>query len=154
MAKLKMKCFRSTNFLTVDFLYPLLILTASFQIFGNQLARKGALIMPKKKALDTGKLIEMVKAETSSAEIMKKMGFKTSTQLKAAYMSALIAEGKVPAIKGGRGAGKASKVKTVGVGKRGSIVIAKDLVESLGIGAGDKFTMRKTKLGIALKRAE
>ena len=59
--------------------------------------------MPKKKALDTAKLIEMVKAETSSAEIMKKMGFKTSTQLKAAYMSALIAEGKVPAIKGGRG---------------------------------------------------
>jgi hypothetical protein len=27
------------------------------------------------------------------------MGFKTSSQLKAAYMSALIAEGKVPAIK-------------------------------------------------------
>ena len=67
--------------------------------------------MPKKKALDTAKLIEMVKAETPSAEIMKKMGFKTSTQLKAAYMSALIAEGKVPAIKGGRGAGKADKAK-------------------------------------------
>jgi hypothetical protein len=110
--------------------------------------------MPKKKALDTAKLIEMVKAETPSAEIMKKMGFKTSTQLKAAYMSALIAEGKVPAIIGGRGAGKASKVKAVSVGKRGSIVIAKDLVESLGIGAGDKFTLRKTKLGIALKKAE
>ena len=60
--------------------------------------------MPKKKALDTAKLIEMVKAETPSAEIMKKMGFKTSTQLKTAYMSALIAEGKVPAIVGGRGA--------------------------------------------------
>jgi hypothetical protein len=110
--------------------------------------------MPKKKALDTAKLIEMVKAETSSAEIMKKMGFKTYTQLKAAYMSALIAEGKVPAIKGGRGAGKAGKVKEVGVGKRGSIVIAKDLVESLGLGAGDKFILRKTKLGIALKKAE
>ena len=67
--------------------------------------------MPKKKALDTAKLIEMVKDETPSAEIMKKMGFKTSTQLKTAYMSALIAEGEVPAIKGGRGAGKAGKVK-------------------------------------------
>ena len=110
--------------------------------------------MPKKKALDTAKLIEMVKAETSSAEIMKKMGFKTSTQLKAAYMSALIAEGKVPGIKGGRGAGKADKVKAIGVGKRGSIIISKELVESLGIGAGDKFTLRKTKLGIALKKAE
>jgi tRNA(Met) C34 N-acetyltransferase TmcA len=105
--------------------------------------------MPKKKALDTAKLIEMVKAETPSAEIMKKMGFKTSTQLKAAYMSALIAEGKVPAIKGGRGAGKSASV-----GKRGSIIISKDLVESLGIAADDKFTVRKTKMGIALKKAE
>ena len=74
--------------------------------------------MPKKKALDTAKLIEMVKDETPSAEIMKKMGFKTSTQLKTAYMSALIAEGKVPTIKGGRGAGKSEKAKEVGVGKR------------------------------------
>ena len=110
--------------------------------------------MPKKKALDTAKLIEMVKAETPSAEIMKKMGFKTSTQLKAAYMSALIAEGKVPAIKGGRGAlEKLTRLKTVGVGKRGSIIISKELVESLGIGAGDKFTLRKTKAGMALKKA-
>jgi ABC-type transporter Mla maintaining outer membrane lipid asymmetry ATPase subunit MlaF len=116
--------------------------------------RKGALKMPKKKTLNTAKLIEMVKAETSSAEIMKKMGFKTSTQLKAAYMSALIAEGKVPAIIGGRGAGKAAKVKTIGVGKRGSIILSKELVEGLGIGAKDKFTVRKTKLGIALKKAE
>ena len=95
----------------------------------------------------------MVKAETPSAEIMKKMGFKTSTQLKAAYMSALIAEGKVPAIKGGRGAGKADKVKEVGVGKRGSIIIAKELVESLGIGAEDKFTVRKTKAGNSVEES-
>jgi hypothetical protein len=52
---------------------------------------KGANKVRKRKALDTAKLIEMVKAETPSAEIMKKMGFKTSTQLKTAYMSALIA---------------------------------------------------------------
>jgi len=110
--------------------------------------------MPKKKALDTAKLIKMIEDETPQAEIMKKMGFKTSTQLKTAYMGALIAEGKIPGIKAGRGARKSAKVKTVGVGKRGSIVIAKDLVESLGIGAGDKFTVRKTKAGIALKKAE
>jgi len=111
--------------------------------------------MPRKKALDPAKLLKMIDDEVPQAEIMKKMGFKTSTQLKTAYMGALIAEGKVPAIKGGRGAGKASKkVKTVGVGKRGSIVIAKDLVENLGLGAGDKFTVRKTKAGIALKKFE
>jgi hypothetical protein len=61
-------------------------------------------------------------------------------------------EGKVPAITSGRGSGKASKVKTVGVGKRGSIVISKELVRSFGIGAGEKFTVRKTKAGIALKK--
>ena len=109
--------------------------------------------MPKKKALDTAKLIKMIEDETPQSEIMKKMGFKTSTQLKTAYMGALIAEGKVSAIKGGRGAGKAAKVKTVGVGKRGSIVIAKDMVESFGLGAGDKFTVRKTRAGVALKKA-
>jgi hypothetical protein len=110
--------------------------------------------MPKKKALDAAKLLKMIDDEVPQAEIMKKMGFKTSTQLKTAYMGALIAEGKVPAIKGGRGAGKARKVKTIGVGKRGSIVISKDLVDSLGIGAKDKFTVRKTKAGIALKRVK
>jgi hypothetical protein len=58
----------------------------------------------------------------------------------------------VPAIKGGRGAGKAAKVKAIGVGKRGSIIISKELVDSLGIGADDKFTLRKTKAGIVLKK--
>jgi hypothetical protein len=98
MAKLKMKCFRSTCFLTVDFLYPVLILTANFQIFGKPSSEGGA------------------------------------------------------AIKGGRGAGKADKTKQVSVGKRGSIIISKELVESLGIGTEDKFTTRKTKVGIALKK--
>ena len=80
------------------------------------------------------------------------MGFKSSMQLKAAYMSALIAEGKITGIKGGRGGAKTQKAKTVGVGKRGSIVISKDLVESLGVSDEAKFTVRKTKAGIALKR--
>jgi ABC-type lipoprotein release transport system permease subunit len=110
--------------------------------------------MPKKKALATAKLIKMIEDETPQAEIMKKMGFKTSTQLKNAYMGALIAEGKVPGIKRGRGAGKADKAKTVGVGKRGSIIISKELVESLGVKAGDKFTIRNSKAGIALKKVE
>ena len=43
------------------------------------------------------------------------------------------------------------KAKEVGVGKRGSILISQELVESLGIGAEDKCTVRKTKAGIALK---
>jgi hypothetical protein len=55
-------------------------------------------------------------------------------------MSALIAEVKVPAIKGGQGGGKSAPEKAVSVGKRGIIIISKEMVERLGIGAKDKFT--------------
>jgi hypothetical protein len=110
--------------------------------------------MPRKKALDAAKLIQLIEDETPQAEIMKKMGFKTSMQLKTAYMNALIAEGKVSAIKGGRAAGKKAKVKEIGIGKRGSIILSKELVESLGIDSNDKFIVRKTKSGLALRKAE
>ena len=110
--------------------------------------------MPKRKTVDASKLIKLIEDETPQAEIMKKMGFKTSTQVKTAYMNALIAEGKAVAIKGGRGAGKAEKAKLVMVGKRGSIVISKELVEGLGVDGDTKFTVRKTKAGIALKKVE
>jgi hypothetical protein len=110
--------------------------------------------MPGKKAFDPAKLIKMIDDETPQAAIMKKMGFKTSAQLKTAYMGALIAEGKVAAIQGGRGAGKGAKAKEVGVGKRGSIILSKNLVQGLGIGAKERFTVRKTKAGISLKKAE
>jgi hypothetical protein len=110
--------------------------------------------MPKKKVVDAKALIKMVEAEETQGDIMKKFGFKTATQVKTAYMNALVETGKVMPIVGGRGAGKAKKVKLVGVGKRGSIIIPQDLVESLGISADEKFTVRKTKAGIALKKAE
>ena len=58
----------------------------------------------------------------------------------------------MPAIKGGRGAGKAEKAKLLGVGKRGSIIIPAEKVAELGIGADEKFAVRKTKAGIALKK--
>lgn len=42
-----------------------------------------------------------------------------------------------------------AKVKAIR--ERGIIIISKELVESLGISADPKFTIRKTKAGIALK---
>jgi AbrB family looped-hinge helix DNA binding protein len=108
--------------------------------------------MPKRKTVDAAKLIKLIEDETPQAEIMKKMGFKTSTQVKTAYMNALIAVGKAVAIKGGRGAGKAEKVKLIRVGKKGSIIIPKELVEGLGVAGDEKFAVRKTKAGIALKK--
>ena len=108
--------------------------------------------MPKKKAFDAKKLIKMVKDEVHQQEIMKAFGFKTATQLKNAHYRALVESNEVPGVVGGRGAGKAVKAKPICVGKRGSVIISAEKVAELGIGAGDKFTVRKTKAGIALKK--
>jgi hypothetical protein len=109
--------------------------------------------MPGKKVFDTKKLLKMIKDQAPQTEIMKTFGFKTSVQLKNAHYRALVETGEVPAIKSGRRGRKETPVKMVGVGKRGSIILSKEMVEELGIGAGQKFTVRKTKAGIALKRA-
>ena len=108
--------------------------------------------MPKKKAFDAKKLVKMVKDETHQQEIMKAFGFKTSAQVKAAYFRALVESGEVPGIKGGRGGSKAAMAKPIGVGKRGSIILSAEKVSELGIGKDDKFTVRKTRAGIALKK--
>jgi len=111
--------------------------------------------MPKRKVVDHKKLIKMVEEGVPQADIMKKFGYGTATQLKVAYANALIQSGQVPGIAGGRGAGKAEKaVKEVKVGKRGSIIIPAELVQDLGISAEDRFTVRKSKSGVALKKEE
>lgn len=108
--------------------------------------------MPKKKTIDKKKLIKMIKDKTPQPEIMKAFGFKTSTQLKNAYMTALIEEGTVPAIRSGRQAGKKAPKKDVNVGKRGSIIIPKNIVSEMGFSENDTFAVRKTKAGISLKK--
>lgn len=108
--------------------------------------------MPKKKAVDSKKLIKMVKDEKPQPEIMEAFGFKTSTQLKNAYMNALVEAGEIPPIKSGRGAAKPTISNEVSVGKRGSIIIPRGLVEDLGFVENDRFLVRKTKAGISLKK--
>ena len=99
--------------------------------------------MPKRKVVDHEKLIQMVQDGAPQYDIMKKFGYGTATQLKVAYANALIQSGQVPGIAGGRGTGKAAKAaaKEVKVGKRGSIIIPAEMVEELGIGADDRFTV-------------
>ena len=109
--------------------------------------------MPKKKVVNAKKLIKMINDEKPQPEIMKAFGFKTSTQLKAAYMNALVAEGAVAGIKSGR-RGKANPTTSneVNVGKRGSLIISKNLVAELGFVENDKFLVSKTKSGISLRK--
>jgi hypothetical protein len=95
----------------------------------------------------------MVKDGTPQPEIMKTFGYKTSLQVKNAYYRALTEAGEVPGIVGNRRGGrKIQKVKTVGVGKHGSVVISKDLVGKLGVAPWEKFKLRKTKAGLDLKK--
>ena len=109
--------------------------------------------MPKKKKIDAKKLIEMVKGGTEQKEIMKKFGFKNSTQLKVAYANALMEEGKAPEIKTGVKAKSAGKGKNeIRVNKRGSLIVPAPLVQALGFKQGDSFQVRKTKAGISLKK--
>jgi len=109
--------------------------------------------MPKKKTVDTKSLLKMVEDGAPQKAVMDKFGFKTSTQLKVAYLNAAVESGKVPEIKGGRGAKEKDPVsKEVAVNKRGSLVIPKGLVEEFGLKEADSFLVKKTKAGISLSR--
>ncbi|MEJ2476555.1 MAG: hypothetical protein P8Y40_03460 [Desulfobacterales bacterium] len=107
--------------------------------------------MPKKKQIDNAKLVKMIEDGLPRPEIMKKLNIKTSQQLTVSYAKAMMDMGKIPVIQGGRGGG-AKEVNEVTVRKTGSIVIPKPMAENLGISVGDKFSVRKTKAGIALKK--
>lgn len=109
--------------------------------------------MPKKKKIDSKKLIKMVEEGKDQKEIMDKFNFKNSSQMKVAYANALMDAGKVPEIQSARGGKKAGAVKReVAVNKRGSLVIPKAVVEDLGLKEGTAFTVRPSKAGLSLKK--
>lgn len=108
--------------------------------------------MPAKKKIDGAKLIKMIESGKLQSEIMKEFKLSTSAQLKAHYVDALMTSGKAPQIKSGRGKSAATPTKETAVSKRGSLVISKALIAEMGFEEGDKFTVRKTKSGISMKK--
>jgi len=60
--------------------------------------------------------------------------------------------GKAPKIKSGRAIKNTTPPKEVFVNKRGSAIIAKALIGKMGFAEGDKFSVRKTKAGVSLKK--
>ena len=108
--------------------------------------------MPAKKKIDGEKLIKMVESGKLQSEIMEVFGLSTSAQLKAHYIDALMKAGKAPQIKSGRGKSAGTVAKETMVSKRGSVVIPKAMIEEMGFEEGDKFTVRKTKSGISLRK--
>jgi hypothetical protein len=106
----------------------------------------------KRKQFDGKALLKMIKSGSPQPEIMEKLGFKNSTQLKVAYANALMESGGAPKIKG---KGRTKKVKPVNtkiaVNGRGSLVIPKVLVDNMKIGEGQAFEVKKVPSGISLK---
>jgi hypothetical protein len=109
--------------------------------------------MAKRKEIDNKEFLKMIKDGAPQPDIMAKFGFKNSTQLKVAYANALMEEGEAPAIKGKGRVKKAKAVNTkVSVNGRGSLIIPKALVESMGFPEGQAFEAKKTQSGIQLKK--
>jgi hypothetical protein len=106
--------------------------------------------MPKRKKIDGKALVKMIKEEANQSDIMKKFGFKNSTQLKVAYANALMETGEAPEIKGKPKAKKPVNTK-VSVNARGSLIIPKALIESMEIKEGQTFDTKKIASGIQLK---
>ncbi len=105
-----------------------------------------------KKKVDYTKLLKLIESGKHQAEIMKVFAFKTAAQFKNHYLSALMKAGKAPEIKTSRASTKSAPAKEAFVSKRGSVVISKALIGEMGFAEGDKFTVRKTKSGISLKK--
>lgn len=110
--------------------------------------------MPKKLEVDYPKLVAAIQDGTPQKQIMKDFGLNTAAQVKAAYLEGLIGSGAVPAIVSSRGGPKTKETseKEARVSKRGSIALPKEMVEELGYQIGDAFMVRKTKVGVSLKK--
>lgn len=109
--------------------------------------------MPPRKEIDYKKLLKAIEGKKHQNDIMKEFGFKTITQLKNAYATALMEEGKVAPLVGGRGPTASDDISDeIEVGKRGSLIIPKKLAEKLELKEGDKFKVRKSAAGLSLKR--
>ena len=110
--------------------------------------------MPAKKKVDYTKLIKAVESGKPQTEILKEFKFNTATQLKNHYLSALMQTGKVPEIQSGRASSNSGPSKEAEVNKRGSLIVPKVLISEMGFAEGDKFSIRKTKSGISLKKVD
>lgn len=118
--------------------------------FKNKCER--AYSMPAKKVVDHKKLVKAVARGTHQSEIMKEFGFKTPTQLKLHYLSSLVETGMAPVLVSGRVSKQKAPANDVVVNKRGSVVVAKRLIEEIGYVEGDTLKVRRTKSGLSLKK--
>ena len=106
--------------------------------------------MPPKKSIDEAALLKMIADGISQKELLSRFEFRSPTQLKVAYLNALIGAGKVQALNTGRTSSAGPINDTIIVNQRGSLIVPKALVTHLGLQTGDMFDVTKTDAGLAL----
>lgn len=99
--------------------------------------------------VDTKKLLDMV-GKTSPKQIMKELGIKTKAQLERLYLKALVDAGKVKPLKHGKDDGD----RMIKVNGKGTLMIPKSVVESLGLKPGDKVTIKISRSVLTLRPVE
>ena len=105
--------------------------------------------MVGKRLVDHNSLIQAIEAGLSKQELMKQFGYKTFGSLKVAYLNALVALDKIPAVNNKRRERKVDNV--VGINSRGSLVIPKKLVDSLALDKTTLFRVVKDGTDLFLK---
>ena len=102
--------------------------------------------MVRKKLIDHNALIQDIETGRDKQAIMQKFGLKTLGALKTAYLDALVALDKVPAVKQAK---KKKKVDHhIGINNRGTLVIPKKLVDALNL--DDKMLFKVEQQGADL----
>jgi bifunctional DNA-binding transcriptional regulator/antitoxin component of YhaV-PrlF toxin-antitoxin module len=108
--------------------------------------------MPRKKLVEHNALVQAIEMGTSKQELMEKFGYKSPSALKVAYVNALIALNKVSSVNKERVVKKVDN--KIQINSRGSLVIPKKLVDSLGLDESDVFKVEKNGSGLYLKKVE
>ena len=110
--------------------------------------------MAKREPINQELLLGMLRSGKALSEIKLQFGFKNTTQVKIAILKAYEDEGLIPPLRTSRQP-RARAVKSVlRVGKRGSLILPKELVESFGFKEGDCFSVRRSKYGVQLRRVD
>jgi hypothetical protein len=105
--------------------------------------------MVGKRLVDHNSLIQAIESGLPKQELMKQFEYKTFGALKVAYLNALMALDKIPTVNTKRRERKVDNV--VGINSRGSLVIPKKLVDSLGLDKTTLFRVVKNGTDLFLK---
>ena len=106
----------------------------------------------KKKSIDGAKLIKMVEDKVPRTEIMKKLNIKTSNQLTLLMQELKWKQARSLRLQVDVEVQQLAMPMRLRLENVGALSFQKTMAEGLGIAVGDKFSVKKTKAGIALKK--